>query len=100
MLLFAFAIFPACAPSAIPASGAPEVLTVVGDVTVRGAEPFSAYVLETAGGNSYVLEFDAEASRGLTTPARIRATGTLYRSAWAGRLYAHLRVTSWERVAE
>ena len=67
-------------------------------VTARGNEPFSAYVLETDDRNYYVLNLEEADRQGYTTPARIRATGTVYVNDWMGRPFTHLRVRSWLMV--
>lgn len=86
ILLFAA---PACR-SASPPSG--DVITVSGEVTVRGNEPFAAYVLETADRNFYVLEMDPETARAISTPSHAEITGEVYLAEWNGRPFAHLRV--------
>lgn len=75
---------------------APEELTVEGTVTVRGNEPFAAYVLETESRNTYVLRFtDLEPP---PTPATLRVTGRLFQDDWNGRPYAHIAVHEFEPV--
>lgn len=75
-----------------------EVVTVEGTVTVRGNEPFAAYILETESRNTYVLNFGDAGAGALQTPARLRVTGTPYKADWNGRPYAHLRIEKWERI--
>lgn len=67
-----------------------ELVTVEGVVTVRGNEPFAAYVLETDENNRYVLQVDGE--RMPDTPASLRVTGRLYRGSWDGRPFAFIEV--------
>lgn len=88
------------APGCASTPPAAEELTVEGRVEARGAEPFSAYVLDTDAGGSYVLVIPEDQREGFDTPIRVRATGTLYRADWQGMPYAHLRVRSWERIGE
>lgn len=77
-------------------NAATDEITVAGTVTVRGNEPFTAYVLDTGDRNSYVLRFtDVEPP---PTPASIRVTGRLYPDEWAGRSYAHIDVQAFERL--
>lgn len=73
-----------------------DTITVEGDVTARGNEPFSAYVLETDERNFYVLELPDELADDFATPARIRVTGRLYRGEWEGRPFAHIDVARYE----
>ena len=80
-----------------------DTLTVEGWVTARGHEPFVELVLRTDDRNEYVLSLEElpAASRDSLrerNPGRYRVTGELYKDDWNGRPYAHLRVTSWERV--
>ena len=85
-------------------SGKPDdLLTVEGWVSVRGHEPFTKLVLRTDQRNEYVLNEEALAAEEQIElpsdePAHLRVTGELYKDYWNGRPYAHLRVTSWERV--
>jgi len=75
-----------------------NTITVEGMVTARGNEPFSAYVLETDSRNFYVLNLEEADRGGFSTPARIRATGSLYLTNWMGRPFTHLRVSTWVMV--
>lgn len=91
-LIFIF-VAAACSAERVPPA---DEITVTGTVTVRGNEPFTAYVLETAQRNAYVLRFDDVEPP--STPASIRATGRLYADEWAGRAYAHIDVRAFEAV--
>lgn len=71
-----------------------EIVTVEGEVTARGQEPFAEYVLETEGGSLYVINFGGEP---IQTPARLRVTGRLYTALWDGRPFAHVEAAEWER---
>lgn len=81
----------ACATNRTPPA---DVVTVEGVVTVRGNEPFAAYVLETEDRNFYVLDF--EEATPPDTPAGLRVTGRLYRGEWDGRPYARIEVHAFE----
>lgn len=76
----------------------PEGTTIVveGTLSMRGNEPFTALVLETAERNTYVLNVDDMQQEVLDygTPVRARVSGILYQDTWNGQPYAHLRVTS------
>lgn len=73
-----------------------DAITVKGMVTVRGNEPFAAYVLETSDRNTYVLIFP----EAIETPARLQVTGRLYIGEWMGQSHAHIEVNSHEKLAE
>ena len=73
-----------------------DTITVEGMVTVRGNEPFAAYVLETSDRNTYVLVFP----EAVETPARLRVTGRLYLGEWDGQSYAHIEVHAYEELTE
>ena len=73
-----------------------DTITVEGMVTVRGNEPFAAYVLETSDRNTYVLVFP----EAMENPARLQVTGRLYLGEWMGESYAHIEVHSYEELAE
>ncbi len=73
-----------------------DTITVEGMVTVRGNEPFAAYVLETSDRNTYVLIFP----EAVETPARLQVTGRLYLGEWMGQSYTHIEVHSHEESAE
>jgi hypothetical protein len=73
-----------------------DIITVEGMVTVRGNEPFAAYVLETSDRNTYVLVFP----EAVENPARLRVTGRLYLGEWDGQSYAHIEVHAYEELAE
>lgn len=82
----------ATAPSPVTA----EVVTLEGEVTARGQQPISEYVLETETGNLYVLKFPDRG--GVSTPSVMRVTGRLYAAEWDGRPFAHVEVADWEPV--
>ena len=67
-------------------------MTVEGTISVRGNEPFSAVVLQTASRNHYVLKMSPEMRSRLVTPSLRRVTGYLYLDKWNGRDFAHLDV--------
>lgn len=73
-----------------------ETITVEGQVSMRGNEPFAAYMLETANQNLYVLTFDEGQEQTFSTAQRYRVTGTLSSDLWNGRPFAHLRVLNVE----
>lgn len=73
-------------------------VSVEGEVTVRGAEPFTGVWLETEMATYYVLVLDADDRAALVTPATYRVTGRVYRADWNGRPMAHLAVSSIRRV--
>lgn len=73
-----------------------ERITVSGEVTARGNEPFSRYVLETNQQMLYVLDIPPEQIEGFSTPAHIRVKGRLYRDDWNGIPFAHIEVEEWE----
>lgn len=79
-----------------------DTITVEGTITLRGNEPFTAYMLETEDRNSYVLNLEdlPEEEQSMTTPLTARVTGTLYADAWGDRTYAHLRVASLETITD
>ena len=70
-----------------------EFMTVEGQISVRGNEPFTAVILYTAARNYYVLKLKEEDRRELLTPATYRVTGELYLGQWNGRNFAHLAVS-------
>lgn len=86
-------VLASCASGRTPVA---EVITVEGSVAVRGNEPFSAYVLQTAADTFYVLRFPE--TEPPETPARLRVTGRLYRAEWEGRPFAHLDVQEFEEI--
>lgn len=71
-------------------------VTVEGNVTVRGNEPFAAYVMETDQSNYYVLVFPDGVSP--NSPATMRVTGRVYTAYWDSRPFAHLEVATFESV--
>ena len=88
----------ACAPTARMVD---DVITVEGEVSVRGSEPFTAVWLETDDANSYVLvTASTEQADGFLSSGRYRVTGAVYRDEWNGFSVAHLRVRRFERITE
>jgi len=73
----------------LPAS---DVITVTGDITVRGNEPFTEVVLITQENNWYVLDLTRDQRAALMTPARARVTGILRLGEWSGRPFTRLKV--------
>jgi len=69
-----------------------EVITVTGDITVRGNEPFTEVVLITQENNWYVLDLTRDQRAALMTPARARVTGILRLGEWSGRPFTRLKV--------
>ena len=105
LLLISFILLIMTAACAASRSDEGDLLTVEGWISVRGHEPFTKLVLRTGQRNEYVLNEEALAAEEQIElppdePARLRVTGELYKDNWNGRPYAHLRVTSWERVEE
>lgn len=92
--ILALLLLASCRTAAPPVAGN---LTIEGEVTIRGNEPFAEPFLETDDGALYVLTFDGEPPR-LATPRRYRLAGTLYLDDWQGQPYAHFRVKTIERV--
>jgi hypothetical protein len=93
--LVALMLYGGCTPRAHPSA---EVITVEGPVSVWGAEPFTAQVLQTAGQNYYVLVFERGERPYFSIGKPFRVTGQLYRDTWNTSSLAHLRVTSFEEV--
>lgn len=91
VLLFVLAMVAgACATgSSIPAV---DVITVTGDITVRGNEPFTEVVLITDDSNWYLLDLTREQRDDLLTPARATITGPISLGEWNGRPFTRLRV--------
>ena len=77
-----------------------DVITVEGQVTVRGNVPFTALMLETDQHNLYLLVLGEAERQSLdaTLPARFRITGAVYVDDWNGRPYTHLRPIAMERL--
>lgn len=75
-----------------------ETVTVEGEVTAQGQEPFAEYVLETEEGHFYVVDFDGQAGADFSTPARLRVTGRLSTTMWDGSPFPHIEVAEWERA--
>ena len=77
-----------------------EVITVEGQITVRGNTPFTALLLETDHRNLYVLVMGEAERQALqpTLPARFRITGAVYADHWNGKTYTHLRPIAMERL--
>lgn len=79
-----------------------DTLTVEGHAAMRGHEPFAQPVLQTDQDSLYVLalsEVQLDSLQG-ALPGRLRVRGTAYRDEWYGKSTAHLRVTSWQILAE
>ncbi|MEX2400172.1 MAG: hypothetical protein WD423_05330 [Rhodothermales bacterium] len=97
LLATAAFVFAACTAGQQSGEAVPmDEITVEGTVTVRGNEPFAAYLLQTDQNNYYVLRFpDVEAP---STPAALRVTGRLYRANWDARPFAHIDVSSYESL--
>lgn len=78
-----------------------QTVTVQGTVSMRGAAPFGALVLETPDRNSYVLTPGASVAldgiQDAPSPT-IEVTGPVYAGQWNGHPYAHLRVQDWRAV--
>lgn len=90
VMLFVLAMMAgACATgSSIPAQ---DVITVTGDITVRGNEPFTEVVLITDDNNWYLLDLTREQRSDLLTPARATITGPVSLGEWNGRPFTRLR---------
>lgn len=71
---------------------AAERVTVTGDITVRGNEPFAQVVLITDDNHWYLLDMTSEQRDALMTPARATITGPVRLGEWNGRPFARLRV--------
>lgn len=79
---------------------ADNTVTVEGVVTVRGNEPFTAYMLETSEGNLYILELQESMSADLVTPSRLSVTGRMAEGERSGAPspYAHIEVDEWTHL--
>lgn len=75
-----------------------DIITVTGDITVRGNVPFHEVVLITDDNNWYILEMSDQEREALMTPARARVTGAIRLGEWNGRPFT--RMTVHELVAE
>ena len=84
--------------ASVPQSDEEESITVTGEVTVRGQQPSSEYVLLSEGGTVYVLDFPNETDITFSTPTRLQISGRVYTDVWQGRPYAHIEVGEWERA--
>ncbi|MEM6645411.1 MAG: hypothetical protein AAF730_04085, partial [Bacteroidota bacterium] len=93
-LLVSIVLLAACTSTA-PRPTA-DTITVEGQVSMRGNEPFATYMLETDNQNLYVLTFDEDQEQTFTTASRYRLTGTVSADLWNGRRLAHLRVLTVE----
>lgn len=85
-----------CASQGILSS---NTITVEGQVSARGNEPFSALILETDDRNLYVLVFEAGSGETLQRSGRYRVKGSLFLREWNGRPFAHLQVVAWEEAS-
>lgn len=83
-------ILGACAST--PKAPAQDVITVTGDITVRGNVPFTEVVLISDDNNWYLLELTNEQRDELMTPARATVTGPISLGEWNGRPFTRLRV--------
>ena len=75
-----------------------DEVSVQGVVSVRGHEPFTELVLQTADRNYYVLKFADPEERSRmqnASPASFAVRGEVYRDVWGSRAFAHLRVLEW-----
>ena len=98
LLLLLATMLGACATgSSVPAV---ERISVTGDITVRGNEPFTEVVLITDDNHWYLLDLTQEQRRMLLTPARARITGPVSLGEWNGRPFARLRVDALVPVLE
>lgn len=77
-----------------------DVITIEGQITVRGNTPFTALMLETDQRNFYVVVLNEAQRQTLqpTLPARFRITGAVYADDWNGQRFAHLRPIAMERL--
>jgi len=77
-----------------------DVITVTGDITVRGNVPFTEVVLITDDNNWYLLDLSSEQREALLTPARAKVTGTIRLGEWNGRPYTRMAVSDLTPVRE
>ena len=75
-----------------------DVITVTGDITVRGNVPFHEVVLITDDNNWYILELTEQDRQALVTPARAEVTGVIRLGEWNGRPFTRMVVR--ELIAE
>ena len=89
-----------CSGAASDRARAADVITVEGQVTVRGNTPLTVVMLETDQQNLYILALDDAERRVLepNLPTYYRITGRLFADTWNGRLFAHLSPTSMEKL--
>ena len=73
-------------------SGKQSYITIEGQISVRGNEPFTTYVLETPEQNSYVLLFSESSFRRQLLEDRVRVTGQVDVREWGGIPFTHLQV--------
>jgi len=69
-----------------------NVITVSGEITVRGNVPFHEVVLITEDNNWYVLELPDNLRESLRTPARASVTGVIRLGDWNGRPFTIMSV--------
>ena len=98
--LLAFLVLAAggCAESATLVTH--DVITVTGDITVRGNVPFTEVVLITDDNNWYLLSLSSEQREALMTPARATVTGSIRLGEWNGQPYTRMTVTKLTPVRE
>ena len=98
--LLAFLVLAAggCAESATLVTH--DVITVTGDITVRGNVPFTEVVLITDDSNWYLLSLSSEQREALMTPARATVTGSIRLGEWNGQPYTRMTVTKLTPVRE
>lgn len=73
-------------------TGSQHIITVEGQVSSRGNEPFAAQMLETDDRNLYVLNLDGAPQTSFIYGRRYRIEGRLYLDDWNSFPYAHLQV--------
>lgn len=77
-----------------------DVITVTGNITVRGNVPFTEVVLITDDNNWYLLELSPEQRQALLTPARATVMGRIRLGEWNGRPYTRMAVSELIPVRE
>lgn len=78
--------------TAEPSAQPQHIITVEGQVSSRGNEPFAAQMLETDDRNLYVLNLDDAPQTSFIYGRRYRIEGRLYLGEWNSFPYAHLQV--------
>ncbi len=69
-----------------------DVITVTGDITVRGNVPFNEVILITDDNNWYILDLTDDQRDTLLTPARAEVTGAIRLGEWNGRAFTRMTV--------